>query len=129
MKRCILGSLAALSMILFTASAYADSVIQVWTCKLHDGKTVDEVEKVSSAWLKAAKSMEGGEDLEVSLEFPLAANTGNGSFNFVLVAADAKTWGVFNNDYDDSPAAEVDDAWFEVASCSSSSLWQSVDIE
>ena len=116
-------------MILLSTAASADSVVQLWNCKVDDNKTPADVVAVSSAWLKAAKSMEGGEDLEVFVEFPMAANAAFGEFTFVLVSADAKTWGLFNNGYADSPAAEADEAWNAVASCSSSSLWESIKIE
>ena len=129
MKKRIIALLTASVMFMFTIPVHADSVVQIWSCELHDGKTMADIVELSSAWLKAAKEMEGGEDLEVTLEFPMAANVSNDSFNFVLTAADTKTWGVFMNDYSDSAATEVDEAWFEVASCSSSSLWNSIDME
>ena len=129
MKKALIGSITASLMLLFTASAFADSVVQVWACQLNDGKTTDELVAVSAAWLKAAKGIEGGGDLQASLEFPIAASAGDGQFNFVLIAADTKTWGLFNNDYADSPAGEADEAWSEVATCTGSDLWRSVDIE
>ena len=127
-KRPLVTS-TVLLMLLFAESAFADSVVQVWTCTLRDGKTGEELIAVSEAWLKAAKTMDGGAELQGFLEFPLAATAGSGGFNFVLVAADAKTWGLFNNDYQDSPAADADEAWNEVAECSASSLWDSIDLE
>ena len=129
MKKRSLVTSAVLSMILLAGSAFADSVVQVWHCTLNDGKSGDDVIVVSEAWLKAAKTMEGGAGLEVYIEFPIAATPGAGGFNFVLVAADAKTWGLFMNDYDDSPAAKADETWDEVADCSGSDLWQSIEIE
>ena len=129
MKKRLIASLTASVMFFFTASASAD-VIHIWTCELNDGKTFTDAVDVSSAWLKVAKSMEGGEDFEVFLEFPFAANVGDGSFSFVLVAADAKTWGVWFNDPDpDSPIVEANATSAEVAACSGSSLWNSVEIE
>lgn len=129
MKKALIGTFAASLMLLSSAAAFADSVVQVWNCQLNDGKTTDELVAVSSAWLKAAKSMDGGANFEVSLEFPIAANAGDGQFNFVLIVADTKTWGLFNNNYSESVAAEADDAWGEIATCSNSDLWASVDIE
>lgn len=129
MNKKLIAWLATTVMFLFTGPAYADSVVQLWNCKLNDGKTAADLEAVSSAWLKAAKSMEGGAVLKAFLEFPIAAPVGDGSFTFVLVAADTKTWGVFNNDYPDSPAGKADEAWGEVATCSGSSLWGSVEVE
>ncbi len=129
MKKIIIASLTASVMFLFTAPAYADSIVQLWSCEINDGKTGDDVVAASSVWLKAAKSNEGGEDIEAYVEFPIAADAGDGDFTFVLVVADTKTWGVFNHDYPDSPAGEADEVWGEVATCSASSLWVSVEIE
>jgi len=63
------------------------------------------------------------------VEFPIAADAGDGDFTFVLGVADLKTWGVFNHDYSDSPAGAADEVWSDVATCSTSSLWVSVEIE
>jgi hypothetical protein len=130
MKKRLIALLTASVMMLFTASAFANSVVHIWTCELNDGKTGEDVVAASSAWLKAAKSMEGGEELELNLEFRIAANIGDDGFNFVLIAADEKTWGTWYGASDpDSAMAEANAAWAEVAACSSSSLWFSVDIE
>ncbi len=129
MKKIIIASLTASVMFMFTAPAYADSIVQLWSCKLNDGKTGDDLVAASSAWLKAAKTNEGGEDIKAFLEFPIAAHAGDDDFTFVLVVADTKIWGVFNYDYPDSPAGEAEEAWSEVATCSVSSLWASVEIE
>ncbi len=130
MKKIIIASFTASVMFLFTAPAYADSIVQLWSCKLNDGKTGDDVVAASSAWLKAAKSLVGGEDLEAFLDFPIAADAGSGDFTFVMVVADTKTWGVWWGSEDTDPAMqEADEAWSEVATCSSSSLWASVEIE
>lgn len=129
MHKTSIASIIASVMILTGPVAYADSIIQIWNCTMHDGKTPPEVVNVSAEWLKAAKTMEGGKDLEVFIEFPLAAQAGDGDFTFVLVVPDTKTWGLFNYDYDGSVAAAADEDWAEVASCSSSALWESIEIE
>lgn len=107
---------------------YAD-VVQVWKCTAHKGKSDAELEKASSAWLAAAKTMKGGENLQVYHSYPMAANAGEGGFEFVLVAPDPAAWGTFWNDYNDSAAAKADAAWNDVASCSGSALWNSKVIE
>jgi len=82
------------------------------------------------ALLKVARRMEGGEELELNLEFRIAANVGDGGFNFVLIAADEKTWGTWYGASDpDSAMEEANTAWAEVATCSRSSLWASVEIK
>jgi hypothetical protein len=129
MKKIIIASLTASVMFLFTAPAYADSILQIWSCEINDGKTGDDVIAASSVWLKAAKSNEGGEDIEAFVEFPFVGDVGDTDFFFVLSVADTKTWGVFYHDYPDSPVGEADDVWGEVATCSESYLSESIEIE
>jgi hypothetical protein len=129
MKKVTIASLTASVMFLFIAPAYGDSILQIWDCELNDNKTPADVIAASSVWLKAAKNNEGGEDIEVSLEFPIVGDAEDGDFYFVLSVADTKTWGVFNHDYPDSPAGQAEEAWADVATCSESSLSASVDIE
>lgn len=118
-----------IAVLMVAAPVCADSTLQIWTCKLNDGKTGQELMAASKDWLAAAKSMDGGENFEVTLEFPIAANAGDGEFNFVLIAENVEDWGRFTNAYQGSPAAEADEAWGEVATCKRSGLWSSVDVE
>ncbi len=104
-------------------------VVQVWQCKLLDGKTEADVMKASSAWLAAHKTKKGGEELKAYHDSPLAANVGDGSFNFVMILPDPETWGVFVGGDHSSAASETDDAWNEVASCKGSTLWNSDKVE
>jgi len=104
-------------------------VVQVWECTLNEGKTSGDIMKASSAWLAAAKSMKGGEKLEVYHDFPIAADAGSGRFNFVMIAPDPVNWGTFMGGYQDSAASKADEDWGEVADCSRSSLWNSVQVE
>ncbi len=129
MKKVTIASLTASVMFLFIAPAYGDSILQIWECELNDNKTPADVIAASSVWLKAAKNNEGGEDITVSLEFQIVGDAEDGDFYFVLSVTDTKTWGVFNQDYPDSPAGQAEEAWADVATCSSNTLSASVDIE
>ena len=105
-------------------------VIQVWKCKLLDGKTSADVMKASSAWLAAHKGLKGGDKLKAFHEFPLVADVGDGRFNFVMILPNVETWGVYMGGHEEgSAASETDNAWGEVASCKGSNLWDSVEIE
>jgi hypothetical protein len=105
------------------------SVIQVWKCTANEGKSDADIEKASSAWFAAAKTMKGGENLEVYHSYPMAADAGERGFEFVLIAPDPATWGIFWNEYEGSAASKADAAWNSVARCSGSALWNSKAIE
>ncbi len=129
MKKIIIASLTASVMFLFIAPAYADAIVQKWNCKRLVGTTKDDVIAATSVWLKAAKKNEGGEDVKAFLEFPIAADTVDGDFTFMVVFPDTKIWGDFSHDYADSPAGAAEEAWYEVATCLGSSIWESVEFE
>ncbi len=130
MKKRLVALLTTTLMLLFSASAFADSVVHIWTCEFNDGQTYEDLVAATSSWLEVAKSIEGGADLEVYLEFRIAADIGDNSFNFVLIAADTKTWGTwYGGDDPDSAMQDANTAWNEVANCSGSSLWTSIEIE
>ena len=126
MKKLV-TALSAVTL-LFGPAMSSASVLHIWTCSLIGDSTYEDLEKVSADWLEAARSMDGGADLRVYIDYPIAANAGFGEFSWALEAPDAATWGVFMNGYDESAAEEVDEAWNAVANCSSSGLWNSVEI-
>ena len=105
------------------------SVVQAWKCSLNDGKTFEDLNVVSSAWLKATKSMEGAEGIEAYHNYPVAAYAGNGGFNFIVIMPDFEVWGKLTDAYDGSAAQKADEAWGEVAECKGNSLWDSQKIE
>ena len=129
MNKKVITGLVSSMMLLFAGSAFAD-VIHVWNCKLNDGKTSADAVTISADWLHTAKTIEGGEDFEVYVNFPIAANAGDGEFLFVLVVPDTRAWGVWFAG--DGPNSAIDDAnarWAEVAGCSRSAIWDSVKVE
>jgi hypothetical protein len=119
---------ASISLIACVSPANADSVVQLWSCELNEGKTRAELMEVSVAWMNAVKAMDGAKSFEGHLEFPIASDN-QSSFTFVLIADNAKNWGAFQDAYEGSAAAEADEAWGDVADCSTSSIWNSVKIE
>jgi len=116
-------------LLALTIPAYADSAVQIWHCELEEGKTPADAEAVSSAWLKAAKGMKGGDEMVVYLDSPVVASSGGGEFHFVLITPSFGAWGEFNEAYPGSAAAKADEDFAAVASCSGSSLWASKKVE
>lgn len=128
MKSKLSMLVASVLLIAYISPARADSVVQLWTCELNEGKTQAELMKVSVAWMNAVKSMDSAKGFEGHLEFPIASDN-LGVFTFVLIADSAKNWGAYEDAYEGSAAAEADEAWGDVADCSTSTLWNSVKIE
>jgi hypothetical protein len=124
--RKIITSIATISLLLLSMSASAD-VAQAWECQLVDGKTNDDLLALSKSWLDAAK--ETDKNASVRVYFPIATDAEGGSMIFVFYLPDFKSWGEFMDAYPDSPAAQVDAGWDDVAPCKVSGLWLTEDIE
>jgi hypothetical protein len=126
LSRLILVSL----MMILAAPAYSAQVAQVYTCEQDDDATEQDLRESASEWLKAAKTVKGGENLEVTLYFPIAvAGTGETDFLYVINAPSIAEWGMFWDGYAGSAASEVDQGSDDNAICPDSALWESVTIE
>jgi len=109
--------------------AAANDFEQVWTCTIQPGHSLDEVRKVAADWLAAARGMKGGEGLDVTIRWPIAVPDSAEQFEFVIRAPSLQAWGGFYDGYDPaSPVGKADEAFAVVASCSGSTVWESISI-
>jgi len=115
---------------ILAAPAAANDFDHVWSCELNPGKTLGEARAAASAWLAAAKSMTHGERLQVFIRYPIVVGESENRFDFVVRAPSLTAWGAFYDTYDDgTPVAEADAKFAEVAGCSGSTLWESIDVK
>jgi hypothetical protein len=125
--RRIITSIAAATLLLLSMSASAD-VAQVWQCQLAEGKTNDDLMALSQSWLDAAKDID--ESASVRMYFPVAADAETGSVIFAFYLPDFASWGEFMDAYPDSPVAQIDEGWDDIAPCEgTSALWVTTDLE
>ena len=83
--------------------------------------------KGAQEWLAAARMMDGGEDLDFYVNFPVVVNaTGQIDLVFVVTAPTFKEWGKFWDAYPDSKAAELEG---DIVICPDSVLWESTAVE
>ncbi|MGI9483829.1 MAG: hypothetical protein ACR2OR_15890, partial [Hyphomicrobiales bacterium] len=77
--------LALFSLLGFVVTpAYAGQAVQVFVCEIEDELTEEVLIQRASAWLKAAKTVKGGENLKASLHDPVAGNMKQGDVLFVV---------------------------------------------
>ena len=117
-------------MMMFAAApARSAEATQMWKCEMGANTTEEEVEAGAAKWLKAARQMDGGDQLEAFVLFPVAVNVvGNTDFMFVVVAPSFAEWGKFWDEYQISPDGDADQANADV-DCPDSALWNSVKVE
>ena len=117
-------------VVVAAAPAYSSQVTQVFSCEEEDEATETGLKKVAKEWLKAAKTMKGGENFELSLFFPVAVDkTGEIDFLMVVTAPSFAEWGKFWDGYEGSPASKVDQGSASIAICPDSALWEEVEIK
>jgi len=124
------GVMTIFAALVFTAPVQAAQAMQSFACEEGDGATEDKLEEIASKWLKAAKTMKGGENFKVSIHYPVVAKMpGHSDFLVVLTAPSFAEWGIFWDGYKDSPAEMVDLEFADVAVCPDSALWEAVEIK
>lgn len=120
----------AIAMAAFAAPSVANEFDQIWSCELNTGKTLSEAREVARTWLAAAKSMEHGGRLQAFIRYPIIVSESENRFDFVVRAPSLAAWGAFYDTYDaGTPVADADVKFAEVASCSGSTLWESIAVE
>ena len=123
--------LMVISLLMFVAApAWSDAAVHVFHCHLNDDEAHDDsLALVAEEWLRVAKEQPGGENLELKLFFPIAAQMGEGDFLFVVTTPTFAEMGAFMDAYPDSPLEDVDDDFDQLADCPDSALWESVAVE
>ena len=120
-------------LLIIAAPAYSDSglqAIQIFTCEFNDDATADQVMAMASTWLKAAKGMKGGKNLDAYIRFPVAEGSdAKGDFRFVITTPTFEEWGAFTDAYEGSPAAKVDEQFDNLVDCPDSTMWEGLKIQ
>ena len=116
--------LMIISMLMVVASPVYAEAIQIFNCEYEGDATEDDVFAMAGKWLAAAKTVKGGENLQIVVRFPVAASVDDIDFKFVLVLPSFAEWGAFTDGYDLSKLQEVDDELFKVADCNDASMWE-----
>ena len=119
----ILGML----MVLASGPVFAGKAMQMWNCGLEDDATEAQVEAQAKAWVKAARKVDGGENIEAYVLFPVAVNAaGDTDLVFVVTMPTFSEWGKFWDAYPGSDAAANEDGH---TFCPDSVVWEAVKLD
>jgi hypothetical protein len=116
-------------LMIVAAPAWSDSALHIVTCSQDENTSDAQVEKAAAAWLKAARTVKGGENLKLYLNFPVAAKAGDVDYAFILVAPSFAEWGTFMDSYAGSAAEAVDGKHEGEMDCGDGALWESLEIK
>ena len=102
--------------------------MQMWRCEIEDGATEKDILATAANWLKAARSMKGGENLEAAVHFPVAVNATDAiDMLFTVTAPTFEEWGRFWDSYANSAASEMDKQ-NKLTVCPNSVIWESFKV-
>lgn len=121
--------LMAIAMLMVFASPAYSEAIQIFNCTFEGDATEDDLSNMAAKWLKAAKTVKGGENVQIAIRYPVAASVTDVDFKFVVVTPNFAEWGAFTDAYELSKLQEVDDELFKIANCGESSLWEGGMVE
>jgi hypothetical protein len=117
-------------LMLLATSAWSASAVMVYTCEQDDDASEADVNAHAAEWLKAAKTMKHGANLEVRVMYPMAVKMPDDSdFMFVVTAPSFAEWGAFMDNYEGSKVAEADKKFVDIAVCPDSALWEEVKVK
>ena len=100
-------SLIAFFMALVTP-AFAGGAVQAFTCEVGDEVTEEIMVSRASAWMAAAQTVKGGENIRVSLPWPVAANMDSGDVLFDGAKPTLAEWGAFCDNFGGSAPDKLD---------------------
>jgi hypothetical protein len=123
--RTVLQFMLALVMVMAAAPAYSGEVVHMFRCEQENDASEEDIMAVAQEWLTAARKSKGGEGVDVRILFPVAVNATNQmDFMFIVSAPSFQQWGIFWDNYHDSPVSEVDKGMNSKAVCPDSVLWE-----
>lgn len=121
MKRIVSSLLFTLAVTVASSAAFADSVVNAYTCKLKEGKTQEELQAANSKWLKWVRA-----NVNAKIESAVGTQV-VGEQNMFLFAdtyPDLATWAATAEALDSDAADELDDLFEEISDCSQNRLWK-----
>jgi len=128
--RSAMGLILAFVLFMAAAPAYSAEVLHVFRCEQEDDANEEAIIAIAQEWLAAARKSKGGQGMQLEVYFPLAVNSpGDIDFLMALTSPSAEQWGVFWDNFHDSPVSEVDARMDEMKICPDSALWEVEKIE
>jgi hypothetical protein len=117
-------------LLIIAAPAYSARAVQVFVCEFHDDTTEEQVLEMTAAWLKAAKGVAGGKNMEAYVRFPVAEGPqSEGDYVFSIAVPSFAEWGEFTDAYEGSAASKVDDDFDNLVDCGDSTMWEATKIQ
>jgi len=117
--------LIACTFLCASGFAVADSVTEVWTCKLEEDKTIEDVQAVNSKWQKwVNENVEGG-GITSAVGTSVVGNSE--IFLFVDTYPSLGTWSAAKTALDSEEGEALEELFEGTSDCSENRLWNVED--
>ena len=129
MIKTIVRLVLASTLIAAAAPAFSGVAMQMWRCEIVGDASEEDILANAAKWLKAARTLKGGENLNAAVHFPVAVNaTDKVDMLLTVTAPTFEEWGRFWDTYIDSDAAGLENEG-KLTICPNSVVWQSYKVE
>ena len=127
MKKLLSVIFVALVAVCLGGVAVADSIAETWTCKVEEGKEIEDVQASNSKWLKWVNDKVEGGGITSGVGTSIVGNSE--MFIFVDTYPDLATWAAAKEALDSAEGEELDELFEGVSECSENRLWKIEDTE
>jgi len=121
MKKLVSTVVFSLTIAIASSSAFGDSIINTYTCKLKEGKEQEELQAANSKWLKWVRT-NVSDKIESSVGTQVVGQ--QNMFLFADTYPDLATWAATQTALDSDAADEIEDLFKDISECSESRLWK-----
>jgi hypothetical protein len=129
MIKTIVQLVLASTLMAAAAPAFSEIAMQMWRCEIVGDASEEDILSNTAKWLKVARTLKGGENLNAAVHFPVAVNaTDKVDMLLTVTAPSFEEWGRFWDAYIDSDAEGLESEP-RLTVCPNSVLWQSYIME
>jgi len=121
MNKFVSTILVASALAFASNSVLADTIFDVFTCELKEGKKQEELQALNSKWLKWVRE-NVNENIESSVGTAVVGD--QDVFLFADNYPDLATWAATQTALDSDAASDLEDLFEEVADCAENRLWK-----
>lgn len=121
MKKVVSSALFALATVCASSSLLADSYVAAYTCKLNEGKKVEDVQAANSAWLTWVRA---NVNENITSMVGTAVVGQFDMFLFVDSYPDLATWASAQMALQNDAPKEIEANLDEASKCSENRLWR-----
>jgi hypothetical protein len=125
MNRLLAVTFFALLTLGLSGIAAADTIAETWTCKVKEGKTIEDVQAINSKWVEWVNAHVEGGGITSSIGEAVIGNVEH--FIFVDTYPDLATWAAAKDALDSDAGTALDELFMDVSECSENRLWKLKD--